>query len=529
MDLNTLVYKSLKYLVVAIIIYFLIKYSFPNQYDNIDIAVLSLIFTLVIAIIDYIIYSYFYTQNSKSENYHTVSPHYTYNNLKSIVDSTYSNIEATNFATINNNRCYNPSQSHIINLTESDALNINPNLCHKVNPKTPEQTVIGTCQRDLLSFSSDLSSDLSNNGANKCGESILDLNLNPYHDANNHRMNHQILNFNDADNGQYNPYYLQKNHIGQGSIFSRADVGDLLTGQGNNPTVSTREYFNSVSGKNDNSPIISTRWPDDGGGAASGNNQNPIISTHIPIDGDSVVSEESDNSPIISTRWPDNGGGTASGNNQNPIISTHIPIEGYSAVSKKNNNGKTVEQFRNNKQKNIFNQYSAKTNVPINDTNHIFIDPTSELAVTNGLNTQGSTTDVDNRCVDVSTDNKWYEQRFNPRDYSHAENLDQIHISGNRTRDDILVNELRYSDFNRMPPSFNKDDFEYGYSMLPPKDWYPLPPYPPICSMAKSCPVYSTYSDDGVANLKEWHETQKITPPDAFNTDFIRDQLNSKM
>ena len=124
---------------------------------------------------------------------------------------------------------------------------------------------------------------------------------------------------------------------------------------------------------------------------------------------------------------------------------------------------------------------------------------------------------------------RWYEQALDPRSYAGAENLDQIAVSGGRTRNDILVNEMIYSDFNRLPPSFNDRDFEYGYSFIPPKDWYPLPPYPPVCVSNCARPAQPVYLDTSTANLKEWYETQKFTPPDSINTSFITNELNSKI
>lgn len=124
---------------------------------------------------------------------------------------------------------------------------------------------------------------------------------------------------------------------------------------------------------------------------------------------------------------------------------------------------------------------------------------------------------------------KWYEQAFNPRDYAGAENLDQIAVSNGRTRNDILVNEMIYSDFNRLPPSFNDRDFEYGYSFIPPRDWYPLPVYPPVCVSHNERPISPVYLDTMTMDLKEWHETQKITPPDSINTAFVTNELNSKV
>lgn len=133
---------------------------------------------------------------------------------------------------------------------------------------------------------------------------------------------------------------------------------------------------------------------------------------------------------------------------------------------------------------------------------------------------------------DVLQDNglKWHEQKIDPRKYAYSDNLDQIAVAGGKTRNDILTNEMVYSDFNRMPPSFNKNDFEYGYSYLPPSDWFPLPAYPPVCvSNCNTNAPQPVYLDSTTMDLKDWHETQKITPPDSINTSFITNELNSKV
>ncbi len=123
---------------------------------------------------------------------------------------------------------------------------------------------------------------------------------------------------------------------------------------------------------------------------------------------------------------------------------------------------------------------------------------------------------------------EWYEQKLQPRKYFGAENLDQIEVGGkNRSMNDVLLNEMQYSDFNRMPPSFNSNDYEYGYSFIPPKDWYPVPPYPPVCVTEKTCPVCPIYTDTDTMNLKDWNEARRITPPDVINTVYIKEKLNS--
>lgn len=126
-----------------------------------------------------------------------------------------------------------------------------------------------------------------------------------------------------------------------------------------------------------------------------------------------------------------------------------------------------------------------------------------------------------------SNNEKWHEQKLEPRKFSGAENINQIGTANGQSRDNMLVNHMQYSDFNRMPPSFYKNDFEYGYSFMPPKDWYPVPPYPPVCSSNATCITQPVYVDNSTMNLKEWHQTQKFTPPDTINTRYLAEVTNS--
>ena len=138
--------------------------------------------------------------------------------------------------------------------------------------------------------------------------------------------------------------------------------------------------------------------------------------------------------------------------------------------------------------------------------------------------------DCKNGTCTVSPDKKleWYEQKIHPRMYEGAENLDQIAVCGGKTRNNLLVNEMIYSDFNRLPPSLGKKDFEYGYSFLPPKDWYPIPVYPPVCVSNSTCQVQPVYTDTMTMDLKEWNYSQKISGYDTINTEYIINELNSK-
>jgi hypothetical protein len=81
-----------------------------------------------------------------------------------------------------------------------------------------------------------------------------------------------------------------------------------------------------------------------------------------------------------------------------------------------------------------------------------------------------------------------------------------------------------------LPPSFTETpekSFEYGYSFIPPKDWYPTAPYPPVCSSDKTCLVQPVFIDDSTMNLKEWITNQRVTPPDNINTEYIKNVLNN--
>jgi len=116
---------------------------------------------------------------------------------------------------------------------------------------------------------------------------------------------------------------------------------------------------------------------------------------------------------------------------------------------------------------------------------------------------------------------------LNRKDFRGAENWEQIHTD-NGTRNDLLNNNMRYSDFDRFPPNIVKNDYEMGYSFMPPKDWYPTPLYPPVCVTNNPSTVQPVYLDTMTMDLKHWHETTKITPPDTFNTDYIINELNSR-
>ncbi len=66
-----------------------------------------------------------------------------------------------------------------------------------------------------------------------------------------------------------------------------------------------------------------------------------------------------------------------------------------------------------------------------------------------------------------------------------------------------------YMDYNSMPISTNVNvgSFESGYSFLPPSQWYPVPPHPPVCVAEKKCPVCPVYTNVETMDLKEWNSS----------------------
>ena len=73
----------------------------------------------------------------------------------------------------------------------------------------------------------------------------------------------------------------------------------------------------------------------------------------------------------------------------------------------------------------------------------------------------------------------------------------------------------------------NTGDFEYGYSFLPPSQWYPQPINPPICVTNQRSVVLPIYTTGTPIDVKEWHESRRITPPDNINVNYINEKLNS--
>jgi hypothetical protein len=104
-----------------------------------------------------------------------------------------------------------------------------------------------------------------------------------------------------------------------------------------------------------------------------------------------------------------------------------------------------------------------------------------------------------------------------------------VNAENMRSSAGTLNNETSYSDYNTLPLSttLGNMDYEYGYTFLPPANWYPTPPHPPVCITEKKCPVCPVYTNGTNIDLKNWDDSRRITPPDNIDISVVTDKLNS--
>lgn len=113
--------------------------------------------------------------------------------------------------------------------------------------------------------------------------------------------------------------------------------------------------------------------------------------------------------------------------------------------------------------------------------------------------------------------------------YEGQPNAEEKEHNGSRAEDDIITTDMPYTDYHHIPlgDTYKPSDFEYGDSFLPPEKWYPTPPFPPVCVSEKRCPVCPVYTTGTPIDVKEWHQANKIMPPDGINVKYIKDTLNA--
>lgn len=105
---------------------------------------------------------------------------------------------------------------------------------------------------------------------------------------------------------------------------------------------------------------------------------------------------------------------------------------------------------------------------------------------------------------------------------------DGTHIN-RRSIEGELDNELPYSDYNHLPVAagYKSHDYEYGYNFLPPEKWFPTPTRPPVCVTEKRSPIMPSLTNGAPVDVKEFHSSRRITPPDMINVNIINDKLNA--
>lgn len=108
------------------------------------------------------------------------------------------------------------------------------------------------------------------------------------------------------------------------------------------------------------------------------------------------------------------------------------------------------------------------------------------------------------------------------------QNPRQIDRTGSRPCDGLVDDDMKYTDYNHIPIGEGLDslDYEYGYSYLPPSQWYPTPPFPPVCVSEKKNPVIPMNTTGTPVDMKEWNDSRKILQPDRINTNYVK-QLNA--
>ena len=92
-----------------------------------------------------------------------------------------------------------------------------------------------------------------------------------------------------------------------------------------------------------------------------------------------------------------------------------------------------------------------------------------------------------------------------------------------------LDDELPYSDYNSLPiaAGYKSHEYEYGYSFLPPEKWYNQPVRSPVCITDHRAVVMPVFANGTPADVKEFHSSRRITPPDQISTAYISEKLNA--
>jgi len=88
--------------------------------------------------------------------------------------------------------------------------------------------------------------------------------------------------------------------------------------------------------------------------------------------------------------------------------------------------------------------------------------------------------------------------------------------------------DMQYNDYGLIPvpTDYESKSYEYGYSFLPPAQWYPQPPRSPPCVTNNPCPVCPVYTTGSPIDVKEWDNANDILPSDNISIEYINEKLN---
>lgn len=496
--MNTdIAYKGLKYIVVWILLYFLIKYTSNNEMTDIDIALVVTVLTLLLCIVE------------------------------TMLVSTPSKGIDMNVGTSTQNKTQyqytRPNTSPHIHSNEYMNSSSDVSISGKQNASVTNNSDMASISSDVSSIiSSDLSSDLSSSSSNSSSNSSAGSSSDEIKITIDRNLPGDVKNDNlppktDDVSPDLSPDNLHNYTRTNSPSTNSPTIGKPLIPDLPNPSSQPVTYDNHTY-------------------------QNFTLTDPTSTDPYQTVKDYMAKKVVFDS----NGFGGTSIKDSGKYSGEFGKASMFGLFDAEDSDNNSTESSNSSNSSDSDDEINININVPtprvtasMNGSGKTFVRPDDAIASSTAPTVTSTTFSGKNSIQSVPNKNngtngsnssiKWYEQVFDPRSYAGAENLDQIDVTGGRTRNDMLVNQMVYSDFNRLPPSFVDKDFEYGYSFLPPKDWYPVPPYPPVCVSNTTCSPKPVYLDSTTMDLKEWHETQKITPPDSINTKFITDELNSKV
>lgn len=128
-----------------------------------------------------------------------------------------------------------------------------------------------------------------------------------------------------------------------------------------------------------------------------------------------------------------------------------------------------------------------------------------------------------------------HEQAYSTAGYSTpyqdpgAKSQTRQPIDHSRRIEGNIDDDLPYSDYNHLPVAagYKSHDYEYGYNFLPPEKWFKSNPTPPICITDRRSTVYPVLANGTPADVKEFHSSLKVMPPNRTSINYIEDKLNN--